>query len=80
MNLAEKFKYMAIGKPYDDVDDFQKILRNQLTEMTNQINNENNKIKKEKLIRQLFDCEFGLLVRILFSVKVFMPKGIFFNF
>ncbi|WP_334352379.1 sugar O-acetyltransferase [Companilactobacillus sp. HBUAS56257] len=72
MNLAEKFKYMATGKPYDDVDDILESLRDQSTEMTNQINNENNKIKKEKLIHQLFGsvgqkpflnpnfrCEFG---------------------
>lgn len=72
MNLAEKFKYMATGKPYDDVAPELDDLRDQATEKTTRINNENNKIKKEKLIRQLFGsvgkkpflnpnfrCEFG---------------------
>ena len=72
MKLAEKFAYMATGKPYNDLDPLLVQARDQATVNTNAINNESDPAKKEQLIRRLFGstgkapfvnpnfrCEFG---------------------
>lgn len=72
MNLEEKFQYIAEGKPYDDLDSKLVEARHRSTKMTNKINSEEDVIKKEGLIRELFGtagkspevspnfrCEFG---------------------
>jgi len=38
MNLAEKYAYMATGKPYDDLDPILIDRRNRATELTNALN------------------------------------------
>ena len=40
MKLAEKFAYMATGKPYNDLDPLLVQARDQATVNTNAINNE----------------------------------------
>lgn len=72
MTLAEKFAYMATGKPYNDLDPLLVQARDQATLKTNALNVEDDSGRKEELVRQLFGsvgkapfvnpnfrCEFG---------------------
>jgi acetyltransferase-like isoleucine patch superfamily enzyme len=72
MNLQEKFAYMKIGKPYNDLDPLLEKAREESTKKTDAINNESDPQKKAQLIRELFGsagknpfvnptfrCEFG---------------------
>ncbi|MGM9891982.1 sugar O-acetyltransferase [Limosilactobacillus sp.] len=72
MTLAEKFAYMATGKPYNDLDPLLVQARDQATLKANALNAEDDSGRKKKLVRQLFGsagqapfvnpnfrCEFG---------------------
>ncbi|MFT8325085.1 sugar O-acetyltransferase [Oenococcus sicerae] len=72
MNLQEKFAYMALGKPYDDLDPLLTKVRYESSRQTNKINNEIDPVVKQELLRKLvgsagkspdvqpnFRCEFG---------------------
>ncbi|WP_461215120.1 sugar O-acetyltransferase [Lacticaseibacillus sp. GG6-2] len=72
MDLAEKFAYMASGKPYNDLDPLLDKVRTRATLMANRLNREDDPEAKEQLVRELFGsvgknpvvspnfrCEFG---------------------
>ena len=72
MSLTDKFKYMATGQPYDDLDSRLVELRKLATIKTQKLNSEPNISKKNSLLGSLlkhvgkniiiepnFRCEFG---------------------
>ncbi len=72
MNLAEKYAYMATGKPYDDLDPILIDRRNRATELTNALNAAPKAEQRARLFQELigsagsapdvnpnFRCEFG---------------------
>lgn len=72
MNLAEKYSYMATGKPYDDLDPILIDRRNRATELTNALNAAPKAEQRAQLFQELigsagndpdvnpnFRCEFG---------------------
>jgi len=72
MNLAEKYAYMATGKPYDDLDPLLIDRRNRATEKTNALNAAQKASQRARLFQELvgstgsepdvnpnFRCEFG---------------------
>ena len=72
MNLAEKYAYMATGKPYDDLDPILIDRRNRATELTNALNTAPKAEQRAQLFQELigragsdpdvnpnFRCEFG---------------------
>ncbi|AKP64422.1 acetyltransferase [Levilactobacillus koreensis JCM 16448] len=72
MNLAEKYAYMATGKPYDDLDPILIDRRNRATELTNALNAAPKAEQRAQLFQELigsagndpdvnpnFRCEFG---------------------
>lgn len=77
MNLAEKFAYMATGKPYNDLDPLLIHARDNATIKTNELNMTNDPEQKATLIQELFGsagrepmvnpnfrCEFGQNIHI----------------